>query len=142
MNVFVKIAAGVLLLAVAVGCCNCRAFQKKNRQPLIGTEWQLVQLGGETITPTEETFTLTFGEDSRISGIGACNRIMGGFTTDDKNSLKIGPLATTRMACEGMDKEMEFLQAIESATRYDMDGPMLMLLNGEVLKAVFQAKTK
>lgn len=51
MNRFLKIAAGIALLAVAVSCCNCRSFQKKNRRPLVGTEWQLVQLGGRSIPP-------------------------------------------------------------------------------------------
>lgn len=29
MNRFLKIAAGIALLAVAFSCCNCRSFQKK-----------------------------------------------------------------------------------------------------------------
>lgn len=139
MNALTKIAAGVALLALAVGCCHCRAFQKKNRRPLVGTEWQLVQLGGRTQTPESDRFVLVFGADNRLSGVGACNRIMGSYTAGEKNALHIGPLASTRMACPDMDKEAEFLQAVESATRYDMDGSMLLLLEGDTLKAVFQA---
>ncbi len=43
------------------------------------------------------------------------------------------------MACPGMEREMEFFEAVESTTRYDMDGEMLLLLDGDTLKAVFQA---
>lgn len=74
-----------------------------------------------------------------MSGVGACNRIMGTYTTDEQRSLKIGPLAGTRMACPGMDEEQAFTTALEAATHYDMDGPMLLILNNGELMAVFQA---
>ena len=130
MNTISKFAAGAALLALAVGCCHCRAYQKKNRRPLVGTEWQLVQLGGVTYAPETERFTLLFGEENHISG---------SYTAGEKNALSIGPLAATRMACPGMEREMEFFEAVESTTRYDMDGEMLLLLDGDTLKAVFQA---
>ncbi len=139
MNTISKFAAGAALLALAVGCCHCRAYQQKNRRPLVGTEWQLVQLGGVTYAPETERFTLLFGEENHLSGIGACNRISGSYTAGEKNALSIGPLAATRMACPGMEREMEFFEAVESTTRYDMDGEMLLLLDGDTLKAVFQA---
>lgn len=142
MNRFLKIAAGVILLAAAAACCNCRSFQKKNRQPLVGTEWQLVQLGGQAVAPEEGKYTITLGEDNRIAGVGACNRLMGQYTLGEKNALQFGTLASTRMACPGMDTEAAFMQMFDSVTRYDMDGPMLLLLDGDDLKAVFQAKIK
>lgn len=142
MNTFMKIAAVAVLLTMITGCCNCRAFQKKNRMPLVATEWQLIQLGEQNITPEADKFNITFGADGRISGVGACNRLMGTYTTGEKNALKIGPLASTMMACPGLDREREFMQVVESATRYDMDGATLLLLEGDLLKAVFQAKAQ
>lgn len=142
MNTLMKIAAVAILLTITVGCCNCRAFQKKNHQPLIGTEWQLIQLGEQQMTPTQDKFNFTLGADQRVSGIGACNRLMGSYTTGEKNAIKFGPFASTRMACPDLDKEAAFTQALESVTRYDMDGSMLLLLDGETLKAVFQAKAQ
>ncbi|MEG0808417.1 MAG: META domain-containing protein [Alistipes sp.] len=54
--------------------------------------------------------------------------------------MKIHQMASTMMACPGMDLEHKFTKALESTTHYDMDGSMLMLLcNGE-LRAVLQAK--
>ena len=141
MKILLKIAALAAVAALAAGCCSCRSYQKKNRRPLIGTEWQLIQLDGRAVKPEEGKFTLTFlAEENRIAGIGACNRIMGRYEATEKGALKIGPLASTMMVCPGMEQEDAFTKALESTTHYDMDGPMLLLLSDGELRAVFQAK--
>ena len=48
MKILFQMLSVAALVAVLVGCCNCRAIQKKNQKPLEGTEWQLVQLGSES----------------------------------------------------------------------------------------------
>lgn len=141
MKIVLKIAALAAIAALVAGCCNCRSYQKKNRRPLEQTQWQLVQLGGQSITPQEGKFTLTFlAEDKRLTGVGACNRITGSYETGEKGALKIGQMASTRMACPDMEQELSFMKAVESTTHYEMDGSMLMLLSNGDLQAVFQAK--
>ena len=39
MKILLKIAALAAVAALAAGCCSCRPYQKKNRRPLVGTEW-------------------------------------------------------------------------------------------------------
>ena len=124
MKILLRIAVIAAVAALAAGCCKCRSYQKKNRRPLIGTEWQLIQLD----------------EANRFAGVGACNRLMGKYETTDKGALRIGPIASTMMACPGMEQEDAFTKALEATTHYDMDGPMLLLLGDGELKAVFQAK--
>ena len=141
MRFIYRIAVVAGLAALTAGCCNCRSYQKKTRRPLVGTEWQLVQLGGETIRPEEGRFTITLSaENGQLSGVGACNRLSGTYRSDEKRSLRIGPLAATRMACPDLKREQAFIEALESATHYDMDGPMLLILSDGELRAVFQAK--
>ena len=41
--------------------------------------------------------------------------------------LKIGPLASTMMACPGMEQEDAFTKMLESVTHYEIDGPLMML---------------
>ena len=131
MKILLRIAVVAVAGTLIAGCCNCRAYQKKARRPLVGTEWQLIQLGGETIRPEKGTFTLTLlAEGNRLSGV---------YKTDDKRTLKMGPIASTMMACPGMEREHAFAQALEATTHYDMDGPMLLLLSDGELRAVFQA---
>ncbi len=140
MKFLLRIAVIAGLAALMAGCCHCRSYQKKTRRPLVGTEWQLIQLGGETIQPREGSFTVTLSaEKGQISGVGACNRLSGTYKSDEKRSLKIGPLAATRMACPDLKREQAFISALESATHYDMDGPMLLILSDGELRAVFQA---
>ena len=139
MKFLLRIAVVAGLAALMAGCCHCRSYQRKTRRPLVGTEWQLIQLGGETIRPVEGRFTITLTEQGELSGAGDCNRIFGPYQSDKDRSLKIGPLASTRMACPDMKHERAFIEALESATHYDMDGPMLLILSNGELRAVFQA---
>ena len=138
MKILFRIAALIATIALTAGCCNCRSYQKKTRRPLEGTEWQLVQLDGRSVKAAPETFALKL-ENGSVSGAGACNRLMGSYKTGERRALKIGPLATTKMACPNLDQEQQFLRALESTTHYDMDGPMLLLLSNGELHAVFQA---
>ena len=141
MKILLRIAVIAAVAALAAGCCKCRSYQKKNRRPLIGTEWQLIQLGGKAVKPEEGKFYVMFlAEENRFAGVGACNRLTGAYKTDGKRTLKIGPLAATMMACPGMDEEDAFTKMLESVTHYDMDGPMLLLLSDGELRAVFQAR--
>lgn len=139
-----KLAKTLLTLLPALllaGCCPCRSYQRKTRRPLAGTPWQLVQIDGRSVRPEEGKFVILLSsEESRLSGRGACNDLHGEFRTDEKRSLHIGPVAATRMACPETEQEQAFIRALESATHYDMDGPMLLLLSNGELRAVFQAK--
>ena len=121
MKILLKIAALAAVAALAAGCCSCRSYQKKNRRPLVGTEWQLIQLGGKAVKPEEGKFTLTFlAEENRIAGVGACNRIMGKYEATEKGVLKIGPLTSTMMACprHGAGGRVHQGARIDDALRY------------------------
>ncbi len=142
-NLFRNLLLLALVLGMA-GCgatrCHCRAYQKKYRRPLAGTTWQLVQLDGRSVASQEGRFSLVLSaDDGRFSGVGACNRLTGTFETDESWALVFGPIAATRMACPDEAQEQKFIDALASATHYDMDGPMLLLLSNGELRAVFQA---
>lgn len=132
---------GLCTVAVLLtGCCKCRSYQKRTRRPLVGTEWKLVQLEGRPVTGgQDDSFTLVFAETGDLSGVGSCNRLMGSYKTDDSRALRIGPLGATRMLCPDDTLEQRYFRMLDGVTHYDMDGPMLMLLNDGSLVAVFQA---
>ncbi|MBE6182158.1 MAG: META domain-containing protein [Rikenellaceae bacterium] len=131
------IFAAVTLLITS--CCACRSYQKKTRRPLVGTEWQLIRLGGQDITPKAGTYTIVLSEQGTLSGMGSCNRIMGNYKTTEKRALKIESLGTTRMMCPDSKGEQDFVAALEATTHYEMDGPMLLLLANGELRAVLKA---
>lgn len=139
-HVVIKFALIGSVVCLLAGCCACRSFQKKTRRPLVGTEWQLIQLGGRNIRVEAKKFVVQFTEDGLLAGMGECNSLSGPYETRGENGLKIGPLAMTLRECpDGTETETAFAGALEAADRYDMDGPMLLLLSDGELQAVLQA---
>ena len=57
MKLLVKIAALAAVVALLGACCKCRSYQRKFSKPLVGTEWQLVQLNGQDVQPEEDAYT-------------------------------------------------------------------------------------
>ncbi|MBE6190152.1 MAG: META domain-containing protein [Alistipes sp.] len=141
MKIFYQMLSIAALVAVLVGCCNCRAVQKKNQKPLEGTEWQLVQLGGESIQPVEGKYTIQFfAEENRFAGVGECNHLTATYSTNEKRDLVLENAGMTRMMCPNQEAEDRFVEMLNKVTRYDMDGQMMMLFAENDLLAVFQAK--
>lgn len=141
MRRLMSLAVALAVVIVAAGCCHCKKVQRSDNRPLVGTEWQLVQMDGRSVPVEEDLFTVVFGEENRLSGLGACNRLMGEYEATESGALKIGEIALTRMACpKGMDREQDFVEVLSGATHYQIDGPMMMLLTNGELKAVFQAR--
>jgi heat shock protein HslJ len=131
-------------VGLAVVCCNllllcsCASSNKTTANPpktsantqisLPGTEWVLTDLAGTPALPGGKA-TLAFPEAGRVAGNGSCNRFTGSVTiTGDQ--LKMGPLASTRMAC--MDdavsqQEDKYLKALGAANRYSYQDPYLLI---------------
>ena len=127
-----------LVAAAAVGCCACR--KGKNNKPLVGTEWQLMKMMGQQVDIDDDKFVFVFSEDGRFSGVAACNRMMGDYTTTNKGAIKFGALAGTRMVCPKMQYEADFTRIIHQATHFEIDGDLLLILSNGELQLVFKAK--
>ena len=90
---------------------------------LINTYWKLVELNGSPVAAGEgkDLHMILKGQD-QVTGYSGCNQFMGSFT-ETGGGLSFGPIAGTRRMCESvMDQEMTFLQALESASGYDISG--------------------
>ncbi len=143
MKIITLIATAALAALVGVSCCHCRSYQKRTRQPLCGTEWQAIQLNGREVVREEPSqYTLLLTDDGRMAGQGDCNRLMGNYTSDESRAINISGIASTRALCPQGSREAEYISALDAATHYDMDGPMLILLSNGEQKAVFQAKER
>jgi len=95
---------------------------------LSGTEWVLADLAGTLALPSGKA-TLSFLEAGRVAGNGSCNRFTGAvIITGD--ALKLGPLASTRMACVDnavSQQEDTYFKALNAATRYAYQDPYLLI---------------
>ncbi len=139
MRIFIRFFAFIVVTCIIAGCCACRSYQKKTNRPLVGTEWQLIRLGGQDLSPEAGHYTIILSDNGSLSGMGACNRLMGNYNAGENRALKIGPLGMTRMACPDAKGEQGFVAALEATTHYEMDGPMLLLLSNGELRAVLKA---
>jgi heat shock protein HslJ len=80
-----------------------------NSKPLEleGTTWHLISADrGALVEPAAGSrVTMEFAGD-RVSGFGGCNRYSGSFSFDG-TTLRVGPLASTKMGCIGAAGDIE-----------------------------------
>ena len=102
------------------------------------TEWRLVELDDEPVEVGADELAPSLVldlEEARVAGSGGVNRLTGHFALSG-DELRFGPLATTRLAGpeDAMQREVDFLAALERVTSYALDGRMLTLLaDGDVV---------
>lgn len=102
---------------------------------IVGPEWTLVELDGRPVAPDASgrapTLLLT-ADGTRASGFAGCNRMTGRYELSG-DSLRLGPVATTRMACPPpmMQTEQAYTAALAATRRYRVRGTTLELLDGD-----------
>jgi heat shock protein HslJ len=123
---------GAGLAALVIGCASAPPAPQGEQavpgaQYLSGTEWELSDLGGTPVLEDRKP-TMAFVEPGRISGNGSCNRYSGSVDIGD-GTLKVGPLASTRMACspEIDVQERAFLAALQNVRRMELVGSELVV---------------
>lgn len=130
----------ILLLVLSLsGCCSVCRYRYKHTLPLEHTLWHLVKLGGEDVLLPEETFNVVFA-DGMVNATGACNRFGGRYSIGEKTALSVELGSSTLGACARNEElEEDFKKVLSSATHYDVDYDMLMIMSDGAIKAVFKA---
>jgi putative lipoprotein len=110
---------------------------------LENTYWKLIEIAGQpaqVLAGEREAHLLLL--DGRASGSSGCNKLMGSYTRAAPDTLRVGPLASTRMACPPgmMAQESALAAAFERTTRYRIAGDTLTLLDGDTILARFEAR--
>jgi heat shock protein HslJ len=107
-----------------------------NRAPvtLPGSAWQVTTFAGQTPL-ANHSITFEFDSEGNIAGDASCNRF-GGACTIDGSTVRIGPLRSTRRACEPgvMQQEQKFLALLAAVSSWSIDGDALVLTapDGEI----------
>jgi heat shock protein HslJ len=93
---------------------------------LVGTPWDVVSYnnGNEATVSlvAGSTITLQFGAEGNLSGNATCNDYNGSYTTDG-DAVSVGPLGTTRMACQSDElnaQEAQYLAALQNAATFEI----------------------
>jgi len=95
---------------------------------LSGSDWLLKDLGGSAVVDNSHA-TLKFPETGKIAGNGSCNQFFGSVEIHG-DSVKVGPLASTRMACPDeavMNQEAKYLEALQAVERFEWKDPYLLI---------------
>ena len=86
--------------------------------------------------------TLEFPEAGKASGRASCNRFFGTVEVSGE-SIRFGPLAATKMSCgDAADtQERKYLDALQAAERFAVDGPELLIYSKGVEKPLRFGRT-
>lgn len=100
--------------------------------PLEGTSWLLDLQVLEVDLPDDVVPVTAIFEDGRVSGSSGCNTYGAEYTLDG-DSLTIGDVATTLMACEPplMAVEQAYTKRLGDVASFEIDGDRLTLLDGD-----------
>lgn len=138
VNRFLQIPVYLLLFVVG---CLVLAFASAEQPafPLCGTTWRATAIGGNPVKGRAPT--LTINEEingGRVSGSGGCNRYFSGVELGKENAIHFGAVASTRMACEGVEgvQESAYFKALSSASSYHLNNDYLVLLDSKFNKLV------
>jgi heat shock protein HslJ len=98
--------------------------------PLANTYWSLQTLNVNQI-PVGVLQTIRFSAANTTTGNGGCNQFNGPYVVNGQ-SLRIGPLTSTSMACEDniSTQEQAYLQALQSTASFEQSGNQLILRDG------------
>jgi heat shock protein HslJ len=130
--------SSVVLLCVFLAGCAGKSPIAPTATRITGTTWKLrsiQQVGSPTVEiPNPDRFTLSFGDDSRVSVRADCNVCSGSYQFAD-SELQVPALACTRAFC-GMDSpDLRFLSALQSKTvaASRADGTLTLAAAGTLL---------
>lgn len=136
-----RVLFALLCAALLGGCCSQCRQKQRNAKPLTSTTWHLVQLGGEDLKLPADTFNLILAEDGSLSGIAACNRLLGRYSLTPKHGISFGDVGSTMMLCpENGELETRFIQTLGGITHYDIDFDTLVLLQDGAIKMLLTAQ--
>src|SRR5262249_46751431 len=118
-----------------IGRASCR-----ERGTMSGKAWSVKGFNNGrqgVVSPLNGSpISLSFAE-GRVSGRTGCNNFKRSYTLAG-NSIKIGPIAATRMMCaeDVMTQERQLLKALESAVRWNVQGDHLDMHRADGERAV------
>jgi heat shock protein HslJ len=111
------VLVGALLFVV-----GAPADAQEDQDGPLTASWVAVELDGKPV----EGLTLDYTTD-QVSGTGGCNRFNGAISIED-DAVQIGPIAATKMICEGKSEvEARYFAALEAARSFTVQGNMLTL---------------
>ncbi|WP_268225383.1 META domain-containing protein [Sinomicrobium oceani] len=125
----------VLVCSMVAILVSCNSEQKDPLKTLSSKVWKLDSFAGEKADSLSFANGMPYlefdKEKMHVSGFSGCNRLMGGFTVGEDHRINLDKLASTKMACMGVNKETDFLAALSKADHYKVKDRTLQLRSGD-----------
>jgi heat shock protein HslJ len=121
-----------LLLPLLLTISTSLAMEtNKQTVTLPGSAWQVITFAGQTPL-ADHPITMEFDTEGNIAGDGSCNRF-GGSCKIEGDKIEVGPLRSTRRACEPeiMQQEQKFLALLGAIAAWSIEGDELVLTGSE-----------
>jgi len=134
------IATVILLLSIAIsGCSSTRKLDKlkmsamESEAPFTG-KFHLLSINDEPVKLSQSLERLSFiihPDDAQISGFAGCNRFFGPYSLN-ADTLEIGVIAATKMACMDNNQEQKYLSCLSGQKfLWLLEGERLILKNAD-----------
>lgn len=133
---------GITLLGAMIALSGCETMPTQtsasqisaiNQANLVQRTWTATQLGNSMLKTEANRQNLPYlnfdATTQTVSGSDSCNRINASYTAG-RDTLQLGQLATTRMAClNNNNLDQKFHEALNKVTHYQVYGKTLKLLD-------------
>ncbi len=130
----------VLALCSVVACAGLSAPESETDQPFTGTIWMLKHIGTTDI-PNSKTQPFIQFDSGVFQGFGGCNRFSGTYEQKE-NLIRVKRITTTKMACQNIQTEQDFLNHLQRGTSYRLVNNQLVLFEGKRPLLLFKARPR
>lgn len=105
-------------------------------------KWILSELNGKAISnkTAKDYFINLDSKSGKFAGFAGCNNLNGQYTMTKPGKLSFTNMLSTKMACNDMKTEGDFMKAMEMVDNYSVEGDMLHLYKGKKLLIMFSIK--
>lgn len=119
-------------VSTALALFSCRSSKEVASLSSMNGEWNIVEINGAAVTPSQGQSAPTIGFDittGKVYGNSGCNRLMGSFDVNAKaGTIDLGQLGSTRMMCPDMTLEQNVLSTLTQVKGYKKMGKASMAL--------------
>lgn len=105
-------------------------------------KWILTELNGKAVAnkTTKEYFINLDSKSGKFVGFAGCNNLKGSYVMTKPGKLSLTNIISTKMACNEIKMENDFVAALGKVDNYMVDGDMLHLHKGKTAVAKFTIK--
>lgn len=127
-----KVFVSICIVGAALAMFSCRSSKEVASLSSMNGEWNIVEINGTAVAPTQDKQLPFIGFDTstgKIYGNSGCNRMMGSFDVNAKaGTIDLSKMGSTRMMCPDMTTEQNVLGALAQVKGYKKMGKASMAL--------------